>query len=98
MPLEKLCIRLYLVSKSKAGMVCSMLLELDAETLMGYLLDPPSIRGVVTEAMMVINSPPPIFGNRMGNKIGLLQPTATTSLGGGSMTVEGGHDDEEQEL
>jgi hypothetical protein len=74
-----------------------MILELDAVTLLGYLEDPPTIRGLVSEAMKVISGPPPSAGSRLQSYTGFDPSSTLTSLGDADSMLEGDHDNDQKE-
>jgi len=74
----------------KAGLILSILMESDVSTLLGYISDPPSIRGVIVEALRAINGPP-ASDSRPSTHTGFDLSSTSTSLGGVDPLPEGGH-------
>ncbi len=81
----------------KAGIIASMLLELDTDTLLGYLGDPPSIKEVIDEALSIINGPPPKFGTLRHNSPGRSPDPSLIPLDE-DVEMEGGHANDQRKL
>ena len=75
-----------------------MLMELDASTLLGFVIDPPSIRGVIKEAMSVINGPSSPSSSRLPTYSGSHPSSAPMSLDGVDPQQEGDRNNVEKDL
>ena len=73
-----------------------MLMELDASTLLGFVIDPPTIRGVIAEAMSVISGPSSTSSSRLSTYTGSYPSSAPMSLDGADPQQEGDHDNVEE--
>ena len=80
----------------KAGIILTMMMEMDVSTLLGFVIDPPSVRGVIAEAMRVINGPS-ASDSRLPTYTGSNPSSTTTTLGDVDLLQEGDHDNVEEE-
>ncbi len=88
----------YRLQADKAGTIMSMIMELDVSTLLGYVIDPPSIRGVIAEAMHVISGSPNYPPSRPPPHTGPNPSSASITLDDVDPWSEGDRDNVEKDL